>query len=223
MSGHPGKRARLAALAAALGGRHTGQMRIEFCLPAAHLDLSPLHRAAVLTLRHLVETGPIGLTPNYAMKRYFVTWAAEAFDWPGYRPEDLYAVNKVLNEHDFPPLYALHDLLLAGKLVRRRKGFLHITKFGKDLLAHPGSLWLALTQHMLTTSEVDWLSILNAINIAASVTDRDFGGDPALVYVHVLRPLAWLGLLQEEMRVFTKSPLWGAALSFEAGTPMTRH
>ena len=40
---------------------------IEFHAPAAdapELALSPLHRAAVLTLRHLVEAGPIGLTPN---------------------------------------------------------------------------------------------------------------------------------------------------------------
>jgi hypothetical protein len=31
----------------------------------------------MLTLQHLAD---IGLTPNNAMKRYFVTWAAEAFD-----------------------------------------------------------------------------------------------------------------------------------------------
>lgn len=203
--------------------RHTVTMRIEFRLPIAHLELSPLHRAAMLTLRYLVETGPIGLTPNLAMKRYFVDWAAEAFNWPGYTTEDLYAINKVLNEHDFPPLYALHDLLLAGKLVRRRKGHLHITKLGKDLIDHPSSLWLALTQQTLATTDTDWLGILGAINVAGSVTDRDFGGDSVLVYVHVLRRLAWLGMLEETERVFTKTALWEVALSFEDHASATRH
>lgn len=90
----------------------------------------------MLTLRHLARTGPIGLTPSRALKRYFVAWAAEAFNWPGYTADELYAINKVLNEHDFSPLVVLHDLLLAAKLARHRKGFLHITKLGKDLLEH---------------------------------------------------------------------------------------
>lgn len=221
---------------------------IEFHAPAAdapELALSPLHRAAMLTLQYLAETGPIGLTPNYAMKRYFVTWAAEAFQWPGYLPEDLYAINKVLNEHDFPPLYALHDLLLSGKLVRRRKGFLHITKFGKDLLAHPGSLWIALAQHLLLAAghddmlDVEWVSVLSAVNVEAhaGVSQTDFcrrlmgvkEGDyhlRSLIYVHVLRPLCWLGLLHEagerrSERFFTKTALWPLALTFEDQPPLS--
>lgn len=217
---------------------------IEFCTPAPNapeLQLSPLHRAAVLTLRHLIETGPIGLTPNKAMKRYFVTWAAEVFDWPGYTTEDLYALNKVLNEHDFPPLVVLHDLLLAAKLARHRKGFLHVTKFGKDLLAHPGSLWIVLAQHLLLSAghddmlEVEWVSVLNAVNIEAhqGMSDKQFCArlmDTAetdyrlksLIYIHVLRPLCWLGLLQETRptpseRLFTKTALWSKTLTFEDG------
>lgn len=70
---------------------------IEFYAPAVdapQLALSPLHRAALLTLSHLAESGPIGLTPNRAIKRYFVTWAAAAFNWPGYTADELYAINK---------------------------------------------------------------------------------------------------------------------------------
>lgn len=230
----------------------TGMTMIEFHAPAAdapELALSPLHRAALLTLGYLVETGPIGLTPNKALKRYFVTWAAEAFNWPLYTAEDLYSLNKVLNEHDFAPLVVLHDLLLAAKLARHRKGFLHITKFGKDLLAHPGSLWIALSQHLLLAAghddmlDVEWVSVLNAINIEAheGMTDKQFcarlAGDDAdfefksLVYVHVLRPLCWLGLLQETRptrseRLFIKTALWQLTLSFEDGPslpPVTTH
>lgn len=226
---------------------------IEFHAPAAdapELALSPLHRAAVLTLHHLIESGPIGLTPNKALKRYFVTWAAEAFGWPFYTAGELYVLNKVLNEHDFPPLVLLHDLLLATKLARHRKGFLHITKLGKDLLGHPGSLWITLAQHLLLTAghddmlEIEWVSVLNAVNIEAhsGVTDMRFaarlmGSDEqdyhakSLVYLHVLRPLCWLGLLQETRqkpseRFFTKTPLWPLTLTFEGSSPpvsVTKH
>jgi len=225
---------------------------IEFRAPAPdapELELSALHKAAMLTLRHLIESGPIGLTPNKALKRYFVTWAADAFDWPGYSADYLFAMNKVLNEHDFPPLVVLHDLLLAAKLARHRKGFLHITKTGRDLLAHPGSLWLVLAQHLLLSAghddyfDVEWISVLNALHLAAhtGTTDKDFcsrmlGADEkdyrlkSLVYVHVLRPLCWLGLLYETRpdqseRLFTKTALWPIALSFEAPplSPITQH
>ncbi|WP_087574457.1 hypothetical protein [Sphingobium sp. EM0848] len=221
---------------------------IEFHAPAAdapQLALSPLHRAAVLTLRHLAEAGPIGLTPNRAIKRYFVTWAAEAFNWPGYTADELYAINKVLNEHDFPPLAILHDLLLAAKLARHRKGFLHITKIGKDLLEHPGSLWITLAQHLLLSAghddmmEIEWVSVLNAVNVEAhsGVTDKQFcarltGSDDkdyhikSLVYVHVLRPLSWLGLLHEARqnrneRFFTKTALWPLTLTFGGGSQLS--
>ncbi|WP_313337487.1 hypothetical protein [Sphingobium yanoikuyae] len=226
---------------------------IEFHAPVGDVDqlaLSPLHRAAVLTLRHLADIGPIGLTLNRAMKRYFVTWAAKAFNWPFYTADELYTVNKVLNEHDFQPLAILHDLLLAAKLCRHRKGFLHITRLGKDLLEHPASLWLTLAQHLLLSAgqddmlEIEWVSVLHAVNIEAQsgVTDGQFcsrltGGDvqdtlmKSLVYMNVLRPLCWLGLLHETKqsraeRLFTKTALWPLVLIFEGGAPLptvTKH
>ncbi|WP_448538955.1 hypothetical protein [Sphingobium yanoikuyae] len=244
---------RQAALVANFPGGQNLITMLEFHAPAgeaAQLELSPLHRAAVLTLRHLVETGPIGLTPHRAMKRYFVSWAAEAFNWPFFTADELYAVNKILNEHDFQPLAILHDLLLAAKLCRHRKGFLHITRIGKDLLEHPASLWLVLAQHLLFSAgqdvmlQIEWVSVLHAVNIEAQsgVTDRQFcarltGGDGTdllkrlLVYVHVLRPLCWLGLLHETRpsrteRLFTKTALWPLALTFEGGPPLpmaTKH
>ena len=39
-------------------------------------------RAVCLTLSYIAEHGPIGLTATGALKRYFVEWAVDAFDWP---------------------------------------------------------------------------------------------------------------------------------------------
>lgn len=102
---------------------------------------SPLLKGALLTLEYIETNGPIGLTPAKALKRYFVEWAAEAFAWPQYTAEELYYLNKVLNEADFVPLFMLHDLLISLKLVRHQKGAMHITKLGKQLRYHPGALW----------------------------------------------------------------------------------
>ena len=81
------------------------------------VEISPLLRAALLTLEYMEVNGSIGLTPSKALKRYFVEWAAEAFAWPKYTAADLYSFNKVLNEIDFPPLVVLHDLLVGLKLM----------------------------------------------------------------------------------------------------------
>ena len=54
------------------------------------LAVSPLLRGALLTLDYIETNGPIGLTPLRALKRYFVQWAAEAFAWPHFIPEELY-------------------------------------------------------------------------------------------------------------------------------------
>lgn len=144
----------------------------------------------------------------------------------------------------------LHDLLLTAKLARHRKGFLHITKIGKDLLDHPASLWISLSRHLLLSAgrddmlDVEWVSILNALNVEAhfGVTDKQFcatltGGDDkdyhvkSLVYVHIFQPLCWLGLLYETRqnpseRFFTKTALWSLTLTFEGSLPLppvTKH
>ncbi len=83
---------------------------------------SPLLRAAQLTLQYTQDHGSIPLTASKAFKRVFVHWAAEYFDWPNMGYEELFSVNKVLNEYDFPPLELLHFLLIELKLGRHYKG-----------------------------------------------------------------------------------------------------
>lgn len=210
---------------------------------------SPMLKAALLTLGYIEANGPVGLTPLKALKRYFVVWADEAFDWPHYTAADLYHMNKVLNEPDFPPLVALHDVLLSAKLVRHHKGAMHITKQGKQLKAHPAVLWIVLAHHMLHVLDhsqftrhgdhlaANWDRLLRVIDReAASGITQDqlcsvlFGANDnsdihltSIIYIHVLRPLCWLGLLEEQRqgrgfeqkRTFVKTPLWTAALPFQ--------
>ncbi|GGZ05423.1 hypothetical protein GCM10011614_20510 [Novosphingobium colocasiae] len=114
---------------------------------------SPMLRAVCLTLDYVLEKGPIGLTATGALKRYFVEWAAAEFDWPFYTTEDLYAVNKVLNECDFPPLMIMHDLLLSAKLAGRRNGALHMTRLARQLRAEPAALWSLLAQQFLFATD----------------------------------------------------------------------
>jgi hypothetical protein len=191
------------------------------------LSQSHVLRAALLTIGYIEEHGSIGLTPAKALKRYFVAWAAEAFDWPNYSPQDLYAVNKVLNEDDFLPLSVLHNVLLSAKLVRHQNGAVRLTKQGQTIKSQPARLWALLTTHMLfhldytpytRTREPllgNWDIFLNVINLEAQapVTEERlcsvlYGGDEndirrfdyrltAAFYIHVLRPLCWAGLLTE--------------------------
>ncbi len=212
---------------------------------------SPMIRGLEKTFGYIADKGPIGLTPSGAFKRVFVAWAAEAFDWPGYGPQDLYAVNKVLNEPDFFPLMELHDILLALKLGRHFKGTFRLTPLGKALVGHPGRLFGKLAPFYLF--QVDhgrhsrmrderllgnWGIFLNVINVEADGTmsglrlretlygppEPGQGYDPVMgrLYIEVLRPLCWLGLLTtvgEERRswdnVYVKTPLWRAALRLD--------
>lgn len=220
---------------------------------------APLLRAALMTFDYIDANGPIGLTASKGLKRYFVEWAAEMFAWPHYAVEDLYAINKVLNEGDFPPLVILHDVLLGTKLVRHYKGKLCITKSGQALRQQPATLWAVLANYFLCELDHapytrfeerlsgDWGVLLNILNIEAQtgVSDNAFAALVMgmteeglmldyhlrpLFYVHVLRPLAWVGLLAEHRdgsaRLFTKTPLWTAALTLETDEflqPVTKH
>lgn len=65
--------------------------------------LSPLLRGMLLSVAYADGEGGIGLTATGAMNLKFVHWAAVHFLWPGFTAEDLYSMNKVLNESDMPP------------------------------------------------------------------------------------------------------------------------
>ena len=116
---------------------------------------SPLVQAVEKIFAYVDEHGAIPLTPQKAFKRSFVNWAAKEFDWPGYSEADLFAINKVLNEIDFPPLADIHDILIALKIGRHYNGSFKLTKAGQTLVGHPGRLFGILTP--LYLFEVDHL------------------------------------------------------------------
>lgn len=212
---------------------------------------SPLLRGATRTLGYMIDHGPIPLTPRKALTRRFVEWAAEVFAWPGFTAGELYAVNKVLNEADFPPLAVLHELLVSAKLARHYKGALTITQQGRALARAPSQLWQLLVDVLLWqtdhgrymrhhfTFEADWSHVLEVLNVAAhegaseveicaellGLEQADVRRDhvTALVlYMFVLRPLSWAGLLAEARAgagprtetIFVKTPLWPLAWRF---------
>lgn len=230
------------------------------------LAFSPLLRGFAKTFDYLAEHGSIGLTASKGFKRNFVHWAAAEFEWPGHTKEDLFAINKVLNEDDFLPLGDIHFLMTTLKIGRHYKGQFKLTKAGADLVGNPGRLFGIITPFYLF--EIDhtvfmhwdneqllgnWDIFLNVLNVEAEdgITGADLRftlyGPPASgpdqiydrvmarLYLDVLRPLCWTGLLQmirtagsmrTDKSVFAKTPLWKAALKLDTDNMVqaaTRH
>jgi hypothetical protein len=203
------------------------------------------------TAEYIEANGGIGLTKSGAFNRKFVHWAAAEFDWPGYSEEELFRINKVLNEWDFPPVEDIHALLKGLKLGRHYKGKFLLTKAGKELVAHPGLLLSELVPnflfrlnhgaHLRAEDQIlgNWDIFLNVINVEAdhgscsSALRKALYGDPDLsdtfydsisstLYVTVLRPLCWAGLLEEEDphhslsdQKFNKTQLWRRTLRLD--------
>lgn len=216
------------------------------------LQFSPIVCATEKTFSYIAEHGGIDLTPTKCMKRNFVHWAASTFEWPGYTAEELFKLNKVLNEADFAPLMHLHDTLLSLKIGRHYKGKFNLTRSGQSLAGRPGKTFGIIAPFFLfhvnhqylsrlqTQLSGNWDVFLNVLNVEAEngVTASAFreilygphdpakGYDEALggLYVQVLRPLCWVGLLVEHgsagsisfgLRTFIKTPLWRAALQLD--------
>ena len=101
---------------------------------------SPMCINAMKTLTYIQENDGITLTKSGAFYRKFVTWAADDFRWPGYEAEELYRLNKVLNEWDFLPLAIMHELLIGARLIRRYKGKALLSQAGKRIVGDYGAL-----------------------------------------------------------------------------------
>lgn len=192
---------------------------------APELDLCPLLRAAQMTLQYAVEHNGIELTQTKAFKRVFVHWAAEHFDWPNMGYEELFSVNKVLNEYEFLPLEMTHFLLTQLKLGRHYKGRFKTTKQGAAMAADRGKLFAELVPFFILGIDHssygrfaeqpvgNWDMWLNVINVEADQGAdekhlfKTFYGyeasfaegnwrEAALFSSCVLKPLEWAGLLE---------------------------
>ncbi len=157
--------------------------------------LSPLLRGMLLSVAYADGEGGIGLTATGAMNRRFVHWAAVYFLWPGFTAEDLYSMNKVLNERDMPPLWVVRDMTRHLKLLRRKKDVLVPTKRGREFLVNPQAFFdLIATDYLysyvhVTDRQEDvqarlrwWRMFLNLLNIKA----RE--GCTPLQIVKILKP-----------------------------------
>lgn len=189
---------------------------------------SPLLRGMKFAISYGDKEGGIGLTATGAMNRKFVHWAAVHFEWPEYGVEELYSVNKVLNELDFPPLGVVRDMNQLFRLMRRQRDKLLQTKNGRAFLAQPQIFFdriahtylfnyieVGETQHDVRERMQVWDFYLNTINALADegfklqTLKRELGilsveDDPrdwridSELGINVLRPLCWLGLLRLE-------------------------
>lgn len=213
------------------------------------LQTSPLIRGLIRTADYITEHGGIGLTASGAFNRKFVHWAAATFDWPGYAEADLFAVNKVLDEIDYPPAGDIHALLRGLQLGRLVKGRFVLTKAGRTLIAAPGRLFAELIPNYLfrldhgahlrsrTGLLGGWDVFLNVINVevtrGASLNSlrRTLYGPPdnvifdevaSTLFIKVLRPLFWAGLITMDISVtsrgdglIAKTELWRQYLRLE--------
>ena len=212
---------------------------------------APMICAAQKLLAFLARHDTIGLTKGKAFQRRFVHWAAAEFAWPGWEEDKLFLVNKVLNEDDFPPLEALHFVLLNLKLIRHEKLTCRLTKAGRAMAGSPGDLfnqiapfYLFQVDHAarsrLPQPRLDnWSLYLNLLHVEAgrgvtcgALREALHGPpDPADLYdrvpgmirSQVLRPLCWVGLLEEnttgehphfEDRRYVTTPLWAKAFEY---------
>lgn len=121
---------------------------------------SPLAINGMKLLRYAEENGGIPLTQSMgAFNRKCVEWAAHEFQWPGFEPDVLYSVNKVLNEPDFPPISTLHWALQDLRIIRHYKGRAVLTKRGRSILGHHGELQAVLAEWMLAAPLRESLSL----------------------------------------------------------------
>lgn len=207
------------------------------------LELARLSNCAERLLEHSDEQGGLALTPGGALKRVHVTWAAEVFDWPGHTLDQLHRVNKVLNEEDVFPLWVLHQLLIHTKHARNFKKAFWPTKAGRALIGAPHRAFNEIVprflfevdhgamgrgrsaipgriRHYLDVLNLeanDWIGIEALTSIILGPSPEPWDPRPSSLYVEVLRPLAWCGLLLEaghgsRDNAVMKSPLWQAAL-----------
>ncbi len=141
-------------------------------LENVHFSRSLMCINAMKLLRYAEENKGIQLTKSRALFRKCVTWAAQEFMWPGYEPEELYRVNKVLNQQDFPPVEIMHHLLVAAKLMRHFKGKAVLTKSGRQISGNYNALQIALFETWFTLFD---FAYYERFNMPAIAGDNDYG------------------------------------------------
>lgn len=141
--GEPLDRAAMAALAEdELDG--AGPIALSTNLSPEMLAGSVVATRGMRMLAYASEGEGIGLTKSGALNRKFLAWAVEGFQWPGYETDEVYAVNKVVDEIDYLPGWYLHEVMKRTKMMRKHRDRLIVSPAGRKALDRPGLLQAAL-------------------------------------------------------------------------------
>ena len=198
------------------------------------LDASPLMRSLdFLKAEFEGHTQGIRLTKNLFFNLKLIERAIPAIDWPEWGVEEIYHrfhKVKVAHEDHFEPLMIVHDALLNLKLVRRLKGHLVLTPFGRKIFAERYQLFDLLAQHLILEHGFFWQSRSSLLGswdiwlnvIADEARQQVSGADLRTVFYGppvdgfdreqsnlrdgVLLPLVWIGLLDERFENGRKLP-----------------
>lgn len=115
--------------------RTDGPIRLNESLSLSELSGSLVLGHARRVMRDMAADTGVKLTATGNFSRRFVERMVQEFRWPGYQPEEVWRLNKVLNELDFTPLHFLHALIDVAGLGRKYKGTFRLTRSGRSLLA----------------------------------------------------------------------------------------
>jgi hypothetical protein len=113
-------------------------IRLEPNLTDTDLSGSAVVRTALMLLQLASETGGLKLTATGNLSRGVVGQMIELIEWPGLDRDELFALNKVINEPDFLPVHFVRVLLQGTKLVRTSRGMLVPSRLGKQMLLPEG-------------------------------------------------------------------------------------
>ncbi|MBM4225440.1 MAG: hypothetical protein FJ167_11830, partial [Gammaproteobacteria bacterium] len=111
-----------------------GPIRLAADLADGDIQQSAVARNALILLRAAAEGPELKLTATGNLSRGVVAEMCDLFTWPGFDKTEAFRLHKVINEPDFLPLFFVHHVAEAGKLLRRYKGYLKVTPAGRQLL-----------------------------------------------------------------------------------------
>jgi hypothetical protein len=99
-------------------------LRLANDLTVSEVNASAVARNSLHLLREAARGGGLKLTATDNLARAVVAEMIDLFDWPDFDKTELFRLNKVINEPDFPPRHFVRLVTETAQLVRRHRGFL---------------------------------------------------------------------------------------------------
>jgi hypothetical protein len=86
-------------------------------------------------LARATDAGGLKLTARGNLARSVVAETCQILEWPGFDKQELFHVDKVINETDFLPLYFVRVLMQVSTILRKQKAMIVPTRLSKGLIA----------------------------------------------------------------------------------------